>query len=133
MMVQYYGDQGDGQVVGHLHGRPGGGRISQSSKEFEELRQKFEKQDIGKDQPHSQILETFQDFFPEKVGGLPSARVKRQILPRKKTFNILENEVTNGISAARNKIMGTEISTNRKRGIYELEGELPITPGKRRK
>ena len=104
------GDQGDGQGGGHLHLRPGGGkRISQSSKEFEDLRQKFEKQDIGKEQPHSQLFETFQDIFPEKVGGLPSARVKRQILPRKKTFNNLENEVTNGISAARHKIMGTEI------------------------
>ena len=50
------GDQGDGQVVSHLHVRPGGGRISRSSKEFEVLRQKFEKQDIGKDQPHSQKI-----------------------------------------------------------------------------
>ena len=119
--------------MGHLHVRPGGGRISRSSKEFEVLRQKFEKQDIGKDQPHSQKIETFKDIFPEKDGGLPSARVRRRILPRKKTFNIFENEVTNGNSAARSQIMGSEISTNRKRGIYVLEGEQPITPGKRRK
>ena len=41
-------------------------RVSRSSREFEDLREKFEKQDIGNYMPHSQNFITFRDIFPGK-------------------------------------------------------------------
>ena len=96
--------------------------------------QKFEKYVIGNDMPHSQNFRTFRDIFPGKDEGHPSARMKRQILPnKKKNFDINLIEVTNEISAVRQRISSTDVLTNRKRGIELTEGELQIKHDKRRK
>ena len=52
-------------------------RQSQSSKEFEDLRLRFEMKDTSKDQPHSR---TFKDILSEKDGGPPSARVRQRMM-----------------------------------------------------
>jgi hypothetical protein len=66
-------------------------------------------------------MEPFKQFEQQDIG-------KDQPHSQKvKTFMDIGN------SAVRSEIMGSEISTNMKRGIYMLEGEQPITPGKRRK
>ena len=109
------GGQGDGDDGDHLRVQPGGGRrISQSSKEFDDLRMRFEKKDISDERPHSQNCT--KDILSENGGGPPLARVRRQILPSntKKPFNYFEAEVTNGISADENW-------TNREQGIVISE------------
>ena len=56
------GDQGDGgEESHHLRVRPGVWRVSRSSKEFDDLRLKFEKQDIKNEQPHS--MKTLRIFY----------------------------------------------------------------------
>ena len=81
------GDQGDGGVGSHLCVRQGGGRVSRSSKEFEDLRWKFEQQDIRKDRPHSQKMKSFKDILSEKDGGPPFSQSKMANCAKKENFD----------------------------------------------
>ena len=133
------GAQGDGGGEhGLLRVRPGVGRIARTSREFEALRMRFEKKDIGIVQPHSmKHLKTFKDILSNTDRGHPSAR--RQLMPKKKTFpfTTFTNEVTNGISADSLTSVISEKVTNKKRGICTVwcgvGGDEVLTPGKRRK